>query len=422
MAIGIPDIKAMDMDNIRLPQEIRFANGVPVYLISDGTRDIVRIDILFSGGYAVQTKPLQALFTNRMLREGTERLNAAAVSRRIDSCGAWIETYSSQSCNHITLYSLKRHTRELLKLLAEIVKNPSFPVKNLDIVRNANKSHFLINSRKVDVVAQRYFERSLWGCEHPFGRLVSAEDYDCITTELLQEYYARVYGSANCTIFLSGNIDVKLIDDVAAYFGKDEWGASQLSEITDLSSYNTIYGRVNVPVEDTMQSAVKIGAMVMDSGHPDFYTFKYLTVLLGGFFGSRLMTNIREEKGYTYHIEADISAFGKHNALVITSETATGNVERLIDEVYNEMYRLHNEPVSSEEMYKLRNCTLGELCREYEGVIAKADVFINAWLSGESFEGVNDYLDIVRKTGTDEFISLARKYLLPEKMIEIVAG
>ena len=422
MARVIPEIKAMDMQNIKLPQEVQLSNGVPLFLINEGVREVIRLDLLFRGGYAVQSMPLQALFTNRMLREGSSVLNAAAVSRKLDSCGAWIETYSSQNCNHITLYTLRRHLPELLKVLAEIVKNPAFPQKNLEVVRRANRSHFLVNSRKVDVVAQRHFEKAIWGSGHKFGRLVCADDYDVVTADFLRGYYERVYGSKNCTIFLSGRFDEAAVEKLNECFGKEQWGAASPVEIIDSPPLASEYGRVSVKVDDTMQSGIKIGAMTVDSSHPDFYTLKYLSVLLGGFFGSRLMTNVRERNGYTYHIEADLSSFGSRNAFSVTSEAANEYVQPLIDEVYNEFVRLQREPVSVGEMDKLRNCTLGELCREYEGVLAKADVFINTWLSGEPFDGVNRYLDVVRTASSDDFMCLACKYLLPEKMVEVVAG
>jgi predicted Zn-dependent peptidase len=279
-----------------------------------------------------------------------------------------------------------------------------------------------VNSRKVDVVAQRHFEKALWGSGHKFGRLLRAEDYDALTPELLREYYENIYGSSNCTIFLSGKFDDAVVEKLSSSFGDEQWGTSSKVEITDLPPLSDVRGRVNVAVDDTMQSGIKIGTMVVDSSHPDFYTLKYLSVLLGGFFGSRLMTNVRERNGYTYHIEADLSAFCKRNAFTVTSECANEYVQPLIDEVYNELRRLHTEPVSAEEMEKLRNCTLGELCREYEGVLAKADVFINTWLSGEPFDGVNSYLDVVRTASADDFMRLSCKYLLPENMIEVVAG
>ena len=83
---------------------------------------------------------------------------------------------------------------------------------------------------------------------------------------------------------------------------------------------------------------------------------------------------------------------------------------------------MREEPVRRDEMHKLRNCTLGELCREYESVMAKADVFINTWLSGEPFDGVNRYLDVVRTAKAEDFMRLAADYLHPEKMVEVVVG
>ena len=134
------------------------------------------------------------------------------------------------------------------------------------------------------------------------------------------------------------------------------------------------------------------------------------------------MTNIREKNGYTYHIESEVSTFGDKHVLSITTEAANEYVEPLIKEVYNELHRLQDEPVSAEEMQKLRNCTLGELCREYEGPSAKADVFIGTWLSGEPFDSVNRYLDTIRTTTAEEFMRIARQHLNTENMTEIIAG
>lgn len=422
MAFEIPKIKAMDMDNIKLPRTMLLDNGTPLHLINEGVRDVIRFDLLFAGGYSVQSHPLQALFANRMLREGSSGLTSKDVSHKIDSCGAWVEIYSSQNCNHMTLYTIKRHFGELLKTIAEIVKAPAFRESDLNVVRAANKSHFLVNSHKVDVLAHRHFERAMWGEQHKFGRMLCADDYDAVTIEVLREYYDRVYGSRNCTIFLSGKLDDAVIAEVSRAFGNEAWGAPVAVHIEDLPPLGGACGRVNVKVDDAMQSAVKMGALSLDSSHPDFCALKYMTVLLGGFFGSRLMTNIRERNGYTYHIEADLSAHGHRNSFVVSSETANEYVEPLINEVYNEFRRLREEPVLRDEMRKLRNCTLGELCREYESVMAKADVFINTWLSGEPFDSVNRYLDVVRTAKAEDFMRLATEYLHPEKMVEVVVG
>ena len=171
-----------------------------------------------------------------------------------------------------------------------------------------------------------------------------------------------------------------------------------------------------------MQSAVKMGFMAMDSAHPDFHKFRFLCVLLGGYFGSRLMSNIREENGYTYQIMAEMDAYGKGNAFMISSEAATEYVEPLIKEVYRELERLVAEPVSEAEMQLVRNYIMGELCREYEGQSAKSEVFINAWLSGVGFESVNRYIDEIKSVTAADLQCLAREYFKKENMIEVVVG
>jgi predicted Zn-dependent peptidase len=165
-----------------------------------------------------------------------------------------------------------------------------------------------------------------------------------------------------------------------------------------------------------------MGFMAMDSSHPDFHKFRFLCVLLGGYFGSRLMSNIREENGYTYHIAAEMDAYGERNAFMISSETATEYVEPMMQEVYKELDRLVAEPPSDSEIELVRNYIMGELCREYEGQSAKSEVFINAWLSGVGFDSVNRYIDEIKNVTPDSLHRLAREYFRKDNMIEIVVG
>lgn len=412
----------MEMNDLALPVTRVMPNAVQMHALKGNMGGAVRLELLFKGGYAVQDKPLQATFTNRMLREGAGMMNADEISRKLDFYGAWIETYSSQNCNHITLYALSKHFPELLGLLETIVKNPSFPQENLELIKRNAKGYYAVNSRKVDVVSQRYFENSLWGAEHPLGHIVELEDYDAITRDDLFRYYNTVYGSRNCSVFVSGCVDDALLYEVERRFGTGEWGTPAALCDVVLPAPATQYGRRNVPVEGTMQCGVRIGFMAMESGTPDFFRFRFLTVLLGGYFGSRLMSNIREENGYTYHISAEIDAYGKRNAFMISSETANEFVELCIKEIYAEIEKLVNEPIPEDEVEHVRNYILGEMCREVEGLTPRSEIFVNSWLSGDSFASVNAYLDTVRSVTAGELQEVARKYLRKDSMIEIVAG
>lgn len=417
-----PVIKPVVVEKMALPVETVMPNGSSLYTLSGGGKDIIRLELLFKGGYAVQDKPLQATFTNRMLREGAAGLSSEEISRKLDYYGAWIETYSSQNCNHVVLYCLRKHSVPLIKLLESIIKAPLFPEENLDVVRRNGKAHFEVNSKRVDVVAQRHFENALWGENHPLAHIVEAVDYDNITREDLLSYHAKVYSSSGLTVFVSGDVDNVVTEAVKDSFGVGEWGGSCGCDVAFVTAPSSLTGRRNVKIEGTVQCAVKIGFMAMDVSDPDFHKFRFLTVLLGGYFGSRLMSNIREDNGYTYHISAEVDAYGRRNAFMISSETANEYVEPCIKEIYKEIERLCNDSVTESEVEHVRNYILGEMCRECEGLTAKSEVFVNAWLSGQSFASVNEYLEVVKTVSAKELNRVAKACFAPSKMIEIVVG
>ena len=412
----------MLLESLTLPYQVVMPNGVPLYRLDGADRGVVRFDLLFKGGYAVQGKPLLAMFTNRMLREGAGGLSAAEISQKLDYYGAWIDMYSSQNCNHITLYTMSKHFVPLLKVLEDMVKHPQFPQDNLDTVKSNNKSYFMVNSHKVDVVSQRYFENSLWGAEHLLGHVVEAADYDAITRDDIVDYYSNYYGSRNCTMFIAGSVDDAMLAAITDSFGSDIWGCGKACGESVVAPPCQMSGRRVVELPDTMQSAVKMGFMAMDASHPDFFKFRFLCVLLGGYFGSRLMSNIREDNGYTYHISAEMDAYGHRNAFMVSSEATNEYIEPLVKEVYHELDRLVDEPVDETEIELVRNYIMGELCREYEGQSAKSEVFINAWLSGTDFSSVNRYLDEIKSVTPADLQRLAREYFKKENMIEVVVG
>lgn len=417
-----PSIKPVVVENMALPVETVMPNGVSLYALAGGGKDIVRLELLFMGGYAVQDKPLQATFTNRMLREGAGDMSSEDISQRLDYYGAWIETYSSQNCNHVVLYCLRKHSLPLIKLLEGIVKVPVFPEANLDVVRRNGKAHFEVNSKRVDIVAQRYFENALWGEGHPLAHIVEPSDYDNITRDDLLDYHNKVYCSRNLAVFASGDIDDTVRTALTESFGCGEWGDVSFLKELFVPTPSSLFGRRNVKIDGTLQSAVKIGFMAMDVSNPDFYKFRFLAVLLGGYFGSRLMSNIREDNGYTYHISAEVDAYGKRNAFMISSETANEYVELCIKEIYKELDALCSDSITDSEVEHVRNYILGEMCRECEGLTAKSEVFVNAWLSGESFASVNEYLEVVKTVTAKELNGIAKKYFRSGKFIEVVVG
>ena len=178
-----PEINPITLSHLALPVTEVMPNGVSLHCVQGCKNDVVRIEVLFKGGYSVQCKPLQAIFTNRMLREGSKRFSSADISREFDFYGAWIDMYSSQEYNHIILHVLAKHFQKIIPVVEDFVKYPLFPQENFNVIKESNKAHFMISGKKVDRVAQRVFEHCLWGDGHPLGHVVEASDYDALDLE-----------------------------------------------------------------------------------------------------------------------------------------------------------------------------------------------------------------------------------------------
>ncbi len=418
-----PPIRPMEPFRLMRPERRVMANGMPLNVINAGTQDVVRVDVLVACGQCHQTLPLQALFTNRMLREGTRTLTSERIAERLDYYGAWLELSSSVNYGFLTLYSLNKHFGQTFAIVADLLKNPTFPPHELEVVVDANKQTYRVNSTRVEMLARRAMNQALFGGEHPLGIRAQLDDYDRITPELLRTFHTAHYHSGNTSVYASGRVTPDIIRTIERHLGDEPWGEVKPRTQTLLPEPRpTTQKRVFIGREDALQSAVKMASFLMDRHHPDFLKARVMTTLFGGYFGSRLMSNIREEKGYTYGIGAAIVSYPGSSLLVIASECANEHVEPLIREVYHEMDRLCTDLVSPEELEMVQNYMLGDLCRSYEGPFSLPDAWVYADTAGldESFFERSD--EAIRSITREEIRELAQRYLCKEKTIEIVAG
>lgn len=418
-----PEIVEPEQLTVQQPERMLLSNGVLLNVLNAGDNEVTRIDLLVGGGRWQQTQPLQALFTGRMLREGTRRYTAVEIAEKLDYYGAWLELSSASEYTYITLYSLNKYLLETLDVLESIIKEPTFPEKELGVVVDNNVRQFLVNSSKVDFLAHRGLVKALFGEQHPCGKLVQEEDYHRITPSVLRAFYQRFYHSENCSIYLSGKVTDDCIQRIEAMFGKEPFGTDfRRPEKKEFTPVTFLEKRVFIERPDALQSAVRMGMITLDCIHPDYLKLKVLITLFGGYFGSRLMSNIREEKGYTYGISAGLLSYPQQGVLVIGSETANEYVEPLIGEVYHEIERLQNERVSDEELSMVKNYMLGEMCRGYESAFSLADAWIFVQTSGLQDTYFADALKAVKEVTAEEIRELAGKYLCKEKLKEVVSG
>ena len=417
-----PEIQPLKNFHIQTPVRTTLPNGIPLAVINAGEQEVVRMDVLFSGGRWQQSQKLQALFTNRMLREGTTKYTAATIAEKLDYYGSWLELSSSSEYAYITVYSLNKYLAKTLEVVESMIKEPLFPQKELQTILDTNIQQYLVNTSKVDFLAHRSLLKSLYGEQHPCGKIVMEEDYHTITPEVLREFYERYYHSGNCSIFLSGKVTDDIISRVTDIFGIP-FGQYQLQMPKLSFPFAAIpEKRIFTEREDAMPSAVKMGCTTITREHPDYPKLRVLMTLFGGYFGSRLMSNIREDKGYTYGISAGVVFYPDSGLLIVSTETDNEYVEPLIQEVYHEIDRLHQDPVSAEELRMVRNYMLGEMCRSYESPFSLSDAWIFIATSGLKDDYFARSLQAVNEITPAEIQDLAQRYLCKETLKEVIAG
>lgn len=418
-----PRVRDIEHLAVQMPRCSVMPNGVPLNVLDSGDNEVVRIDLLMEGGRWQQSQPLQALFANRMLREGTLRYSASEIAEKLDYYGAWLELSSASEYAYITLYSLNKYLPQTLEILESIVKEPVFPEKELGIIVDNNIQQFIVNSSKVDFLAHRALMKAVYGEEHPCGRLVQKEDYYRINPAVLREFYDRHYHSENCTVYVSGKVSDDCIRRIEEAFGREAFGKGfRKPERREFAPASAADKRIFVEYADAMQSAVRMGMLSLERSHPDYLKARVLVTLFGGYFGSRLMSNIREEKGYTYGIAAGIVPYPGQGMLVINTETTNEFTESLIGEVYHEIDRLQNELVPEDELAMVKNYMLGEMCRSYESAFSLADAWMFVQISGFGDSHFEDALNAVKDITPGEIRELAGKHLCKENLKEVIAG
>ena len=418
-----PLLRPLEAFEILRPERLEMKNGMQLNVIRAGSQEVVRLDLLIGGGQWHQTQALQALFTNRMLREGTPTMTSAQIAEKLDYYGAWLDLSSSVNCGFVTLYSLNKYFPRTLAIIADMLMNPSFPEKELEVVLETNRQQFLVNSSRVEVIARKHFNRSLFGEEHPFGRFAVESDYGRITPEVLREFYRKHYHSGNCTVYVSGKVTPEIIRCIEEHLGNAPWGEiKEVQPLELIEPRQTTEKHVFVEKADALQSSLKMGCFMMDRVHPDFLKARVMVTLFGGYFGSRLMSNIREDKGYTYGIGAGIVNCPGSGVLAITTEADNQYIDSIITEVYREMDKMCNDLAPQEELEMVRNYMLGDFCRSYEGPFSLSE----AWIYTKTADLDDDFfvrqVDSIRSITAEEIRTLAQRYLCKENLIEVVAG
>lgn len=419
-----PDIKPIKAFHFPKKEVMHLSNGIPLTVIPDGGKGAFRLDVVFGCGLVDQSKLLQASTTCRMLREGTSRHSSKELADNLDFYGAWLETSTYFLYSRITLYSLTKYADATIPLVAELVKNATFPSHEFTVVNSSNKAYSRVVAAKTNVKALRALLAGLFGQRHICGCFAADGDYDALSVGDLKRFHRDFYTSSNCNLFFSGDLSDTLLSQIEDAFGKDNDGWSETALPTRIRpvSHTTDERRICIDCPTASQNSVRMGCFLMPRSHPDFLFSSFFNTLFGGFFGSRLMGELRENKGYTYGISSTVSMYPFDNVLVISSETSVENTEKLIEGVYHEIHRLKTELVRDDELSLVKNYYLSDLYRTYEEPLSIADYCINMQYLGLPYDCQEKAVQLALEATPQQVRDFACKWLAESGLREVVAG
>lgn len=418
-----PPINQIENIAIIKASAVSLANGIPVYTINAGTQDLIRIEFLFKSGFSQQQAPLVASTTNDLLDEGTSKSTALQIADNIDYYGAFLETEVTHDFASINLFTLNKHQEAIFPVIEELIKDAIFPEQELSINLQNRKQKHAVNNQKVNTLARNEFSRLLFGNTHPYGYYVELEDFDRVKREQLLAFFKHNYVADNCSIIISGNITPQTITLLEKHFGGTDWKRKDsLFQIPNYQLTQTTTYQHFLEKPDAVQSAIRIGRNLFNKTHHDYQPMQVLNTILGGYFGSRLMSNIREDKGYTYGIGSGTLSYQQAGCFYISTEVGVDVCSKAVHEIYKELDTLREELVDEDELALVRNYMLGSFLSSIDGPFALADRFKGILVYGLDYGFYENYIHTIKTVSAVHLRDLANMYLQQHDLIELVVG
>jgi predicted Zn-dependent peptidase len=396
------------------------SNGIPVSLINMGTQEIVRLDIVFRGARLLESKKMASKITSALMREGTKTYVSGHIAESVDYYGSALRTGANLDYTFLSLSGLSRHFEKLLPVIEEILYDPIFPQAELEKYKKTNIEKLQLDLSKNELVNYRIFTENLYGQHHPYGYNTEEKFITAIHRDDLLEHHQHAYGNNHCFMLLGGKINDQMVVSLDRHLGQQYKNAPTLNNppIETKAGHNKIL----VPSKNKHQSSIKIGRRLFNRHHEDFAGFYVLNTILGGYFGSRLMTSIREEQGLTYNIYSVIDHLIFDGYFYIETEVATGTEEKAIEEIYKQMDILQNEAVNDAELQMVKNYLLGNFLNLIDGPLNVMSFLRSLELDFADRLHFENFIQEILSIDATSIMHLAKKYLIRNTMLEVIVG
>jgi len=407
-----------------LPEKRVFSldNGLSATMVPFGSLPKVTVRAVIRAGNINEREDevWMADLVGDYLEEGTLTRDAQTLAREAASMGGELAVAVTEDRTTVSGNVLSEFGPEIVALIADVLRNPAFPDSELARLRNDRIRDLNIQKADPNTLALQKF-RALLYPDHPYGRLLPKEEQlSHYTLPQIRAFYSSNVGAARTHIYVAGKFDPGAMERAirTAFDGWDRGPDPLIMAPHPAQAHEVhIIDRPGAP-----QSTVYLGLPTIDPSQPDYRPLLVMNALLGGSFMSRITSNIREDKGYTYSPSSSVSSRYRDACWQQFASITTDVTGPALKEIFVEINRLRKEPPPEEELRGIQNYLAGVFVLQNSSPAGIINQLSFLDLHGLPDSYLTEYVQTILAVTPEEVSRLAATYIDPEKMFLVIAG
>ncbi len=406
------------------PVEMTLSNGVKVYILENHRLPQFSVNLVFKSGGLADEAVGTAQYTASLLREGTKTRSSKDIAEQIEGLGAALNAGTGLSTISTTVSAsgLTDNFDKILDLLADVVKNPTFPDEEFTKLKQRSIASIRQQRSNPGFLASEKFNQILYG-SHPAARSsVTAEDWAKLSPDVLRKFHAKHYIPSNAIFTLTGDVKpAEIVAKLEKAFAGWQGGAALTTEIPKVNDLpaKKIY-LIDRP--GSVQTNLMLGTLTIERTNPDYYALEVMNRIFGGGPAARLFLNLREDKGYTYGAYSNTSAYKYRGNLTATAEVRTDVTDGSMKEFMYELNRIRDEKVPEKELQDAKNSIVGIFALQLESPASVLNSFTQTKLYNLGDNYWNEYAANIAKIAPDDIQRVAKKYIDLEHLQIVAVG
>lgn len=419
---------ALPIKPLDLPKsfETTLPNGLQIVIAEDKRLPLVSLRLAFRSGNFDAPKDLPGLagIMASMLTKGTTTRSSKQIADEVAALGATLTASTNADYTVISASTLSNYTEKIFALVSDITLNPTFPAKELELLKQNTKQALIAQRGQAAFLARERVAKVLYG-EHPYSIISGTPaSIDAMTSEKLSSFYKTSFLPNNGVMILVGDIDREaVLKQITNLFGK--WQKGEPRNVATNIPAPPVRSTREIYLIDrpgSAQSNIVIGNIALNRLNPDYYAVQVLNTVLGANPSSRLFMNLRESKSYTYGAYSSFDSRRGPGVFTANSEVNTPVTGASLKEFFYEFDRIRNEPVSDKEIKNAKSYLIGTFPLQLETIDGLIAELLSIKMYGLPADYLQTYRDKINTISKEDIQRVARQYINSDKIAIVIVG